>query len=292
MFDGVHVPLVTPFDSGQVDFGSYDRLVEHVLRGEPDGLVMFGTTGERLLISEQEALALAKRTLSAISGSLPLTLAVGAVSTQEAVNHVHLLEDLEPTAYLVGSPFYVRPTQEDLIRHHATVADATQRPVLLYNIPFRSGVNLTNDSILELATIDNVVGVKDVCGDLEQTFELLRLRSDTFSVLAGQDPHYFASLAHGADGGVIASAHFRTRDFCKMTDLLHHGTLLEARQIWVEQLLPLVEALFDEPSPLGIKWTLWRLGVISSPECRLPLTRVPEGRTARLEQVATTLPGI
>jgi len=289
MLSGVHVPLITSFDGGQIDFYSHDRLIDHLLGERPNGLVMFGTTGERFLISDQEAVALAKRTISAVSGALPLTLAVGAISTQEVVNQVRLFEDLEPAAYLVGSPLYVRPSQENLIRHHATVATATERPVLLYNIPFRSGINLTNESILELATIDNILGIKDVCGDLEQTFALLRLKPDNFAVMAGQDPHYFASLAHGADGGVLASAHFRTRDFCDMTDLLRGGALLEGRRIWVEELQHLVDVLFEEPSPLSIKWMMWRLGVISSPECRLPLTQVPDNRTVRLEEVARIL---
>ncbi|MGH3941134.1 MAG: dihydrodipicolinate synthase family protein [Pseudonocardiaceae bacterium] len=292
MLSGVHVPLITPFDGGQIDFNSHDRLVDHLLDANPNGLVMFGTTGERLLISDQEAVALAKRTISAVSAALPLTLAVGAVSTQEVMNQVRLFEDLEPAAYLVGSPFYVRPSQEDLIRHHATVATATERPVLLYNIPFRSGVNLTNESVLELATIDNVMGIKDVCGDLEQTFELLRLKPDNFTVLAGQDPHYLASLAHGADGGVLASAHFRTFDFCHMTELLRGGALLDGRRIWVEKLQHLVEVLFEEPSPLSIKWMMWRLGVIASPECRPPLTQVPDHRTAHLEEAARILTNI
>jgi 4-hydroxy-tetrahydrodipicolinate synthase len=166
--------------------------------------------------------------------------------------------------------------------HFRRVAEATDRKIVIYNIPYRTGVNLMNDTLLRLAELPNVVGVKDSCGILTQSLDLLRRRPAGLSVMTGEDAFYYTQLAHGGDGGILASAHLHTERFVaiwrRMADNDHQG----ARTLWapLETLIPL---LFQEANPMPIKYGLWKQGLIKSPECRLPLTRISDALAAQLE---------
>jgi 4-hydroxy-tetrahydrodipicolinate synthase len=172
-------------------------------------------------------------------------------------------------------PYYNRPSEEGMRRHFEQIAASTRRDVLLYNIPYRTGVNLSNDSVLELSRIANIIGIKDSCANLAQSNDLLRRRPPRFSVMTGEDAQFFTTLALGGQGGILASSHFAPRRFVevfrRMTANDHQG----ARRIWAT-LEPAVQMLFREPNPMPLKHWLWRQGLIDSPECRLPLTRVSE----------------
>jgi 4-hydroxy-tetrahydrodipicolinate synthase len=183
-------------------------------------------------------------------------------------------------------PYYNRPSQEGMREHFTRIAESTDRPILIYNIPYRTGVNLTNETLLALAELPNIVGVKDSSGIIVQSLELLRLRPKGFSVLTGEDAYFYTMLAHGADGGILASSHVETGRFLAVHERMvandHHG----ARAVWqgLETLVPL---LFKEPNPMPIKHCLWRQGLIQSPECRLPLTRVSESLAGELDRSLT-----
>jgi 4-hydroxy-tetrahydrodipicolinate synthase len=170
-------------------------------------------------------------------------------------------------------PYYNRPSQDGMREHFTRIAEATDREILIYNIPYRTSVNLRNETLLRLAERPNIVGVKDSSGDLAQSLELLRLRPKGFVVMTGDDPLFYTMLAHGGDGGILASSHVRTELFVavyeRMTENDHQG----ARTLWakLETLAPL---LFKEANPMPIKHCLWRQGLIRSPECRLPLTTI------------------
>lgn len=280
---GVFVPIVTPILEGAVDYASHERLLAHVLGHDIDGLVMFGTTGERLTLSDREAEELVERTLPHLDGRVPLYLGVGGPATAEVVKAVRGFERFPVDGYMVASPYYNRPSQDGLLAHFQRVAAATDRNILIYNIPFRTAVNVSNETLFALAEVPNVIGVKDVCGSFEQTFDLLTRRSDDFVVLAGQDPHYFTSLAYGADGGILASAHLETDRFIELTSAMREGDLLRGRRLWRE-LEPLISLLFEEPSPMAIKYCLWRKGLIASPECRLPLTQISPSNAMALDR--------
>jgi 4-hydroxy-tetrahydrodipicolinate synthase len=183
--------------------------------------------------------------------------------------------------YLITCPYYSRPSQEGLYRHFAALAAATDRPILIYNIPYRTGVNMANDTLLRLAEQPNIVGVKDCCADIAQSFDLLRRRDPSFSVLTGEDAQFFSAIVHGADGGILASAHIDPAGFASvMNDRSPHclgpwGALLDA-----------VRLLFAEPSPAPIKHVLWRRGLIASPELRLPMTTITAALADRLDKYA------
>lgn len=283
---GVWLPLVTPFRDGRLDETSLRRLIRHYAAEPIDGLILGATTGEGLALDEAEVERLAAVSAAELDGSgrrIPLFLGLSGSDTRKGVR------DLERTAawaidgYLIACPYYTRPSQEGMLRHFSALADRTPRPILIYNIPYRTGVNLGNEAMLELAGRPNIVGVKDCSADPAQSFDLLRGRPPGFAVLTGEDPSFYAALAQGADGGVLASAHVETRAFVAVRDRLLAGDQPGALADW-RALADLPRLLFAEPSPAPIKHWLWRAGLIDSPELRLPMTPVSDGLAARIDR--------
>ena len=156
--------------------------------------------------------------------------------------------------------------------------------MVIYNIPYRTAVNLSNDSLLELAQVSNIVGVKDSSGSLAQSLELLARKPDGFSVLTGEDALYFTMMANGADGGILAASHIMTERFLEVGERFAANDIAGARAAWAP-LASFVPLLFAEANPMPIKYLLWRQGLIASPECRLPLTKISDGLARRLDGV-------
>jgi 4-hydroxy-tetrahydrodipicolinate synthase len=271
--NGIWLPVITPFVDGAVDFASYDKLIEHALAKGVSGIFPLGTTGESPTLDDDEMDAIVERTLAVVAGRVPVFVGIGGNATAKVVKTVTRLQRHRFEGIVSVCPYYNRPTQDGMREHFTRIADATDRAILIYNIPYRTSVNLANETLLRLAELRNIVGVKDSCGTLAQSLDLLRQRPAGFAVMTGDDAAFYTLLAHGADGGILASSHLATEKFVsvyeRMTANDHHG----ARAIWseVETLVPL---LFKEANPMPIKHCLWRQGLIQSPECRLPLTRI------------------
>jgi 4-hydroxy-tetrahydrodipicolinate synthase len=282
-FSGVWLPIITPFADGEIDGAGYERLVDHYVGAGVSGIIPLGTTGESPTVDEAEADLLIERTVAAVDGRVPILAGVSGNDTRKVVKAVEHLERHPIDGLLVTCPYYNRPSQDGLHEHFRRVAGATGRPILIYNIPYRTGVNLANETLLALAELPNVAGVKDSSGDVAQSLALLRQRPPGFSVLTGEDAYFYTMLAHGGDGGILASAHLLTETFVAVSERMagndHHG----ARALWsaLEALVPL---LFREPNPMPIKHCLWRAGLIGSAECRLPLTRVSAGLARELDR--------
>lgn len=288
--EGVYLPLVTPFHDGAIDLESLRRLVEHYRNTGLAGLVMLGTTGEVPTVEPAEQRAVVAATLDAVAGELPVYVGVGGNSTKHVASALAGYESMDVAGYLVVTPYYNRPSADGLIEHFRAVAGETGRTLIAYNVPYRTGVNLSNDTLLELAaTVPNLRAVKDATGNIVQSLDLLERAPDSLSVLTGEDPLYFTSLANGAAGGILASAHLATETFVEVADAIASEQLVKARTAWrgVSRLIP---ALFSEANPMPLKYCLWRLGLIKSPECRLPLTRVSDGLAARLDDLVAGLP--
>jgi 4-hydroxy-tetrahydrodipicolinate synthase len=287
-FSGVWLPIITPFVDGEVDFASYEKLVDHYVSTGIAGVIPLGTTGESPTVDETEAQTLIERTVAVVAGRVPIVVGVSGNDTRKVVEAVKRLARHDVQGLLVTCPYYNRPSQDGMREHFTCVAEATDRPILIYNIPYRTGVNLANETLLKLADLPNIVGVKDSSGRVAQSLELLRLRPEAFAVLTGEDAYFYTMLAHGGDGGILASAHLATDAFvavhAKMAANDHHG----ARAVW-SRLEPLIPLLFAEPNPMPIKHCLWRDGLIRSAECRLPLTRVSETLALELERAVGRL---
>ena len=285
---GIWLPVITPFREGRVDWKSYETLLERYLGTGVSGIFPLGTTGESPTLGEDEIREIIHRTVAVVAGRVPVFVGIGGYATDSVVRQIERLQSLAFDGIVSVCPYYNRPGQDGLREHFTRIAQATDRPIVIYNIPYRTGVNLTNDTLLELARLPTIAGVKDSSGSLGQSLDLLRRRPEGFAVLTGEDALLYTMLAHGGDGGILASAHLATGLFVDVHERMAANDHRGARTIWsrLEMFVPL---LFKEANPMPIKYCLWRQGVISSPECRLPLTRVSTGLAAELDLVLEAL---
>ena len=281
-FSGIWLPLITPFVDGVLDEASLARLIACYAQERIDGCILAATTGEGLVLDDAETERVVALAVDVVAGRKPVLLGLCGSDTRRLVRRLATTAAWPVDGYLITCPYYSRPSQEGMYRHFAALADATDRPILIYNIPYRTGVNLTNDTLLRLAEHANIVGVKDCCADAAQSFDLLQRRGPGLAVLTGEDALFYGAVAHGADGGVLASAHVDPAGFAAVRDAVLDGRFADALVQW-GRLVDVVRLLFAEPNPAPIKHVLWRRGLIASPELRLPMVGVSAGLAARLD---------
>ncbi len=282
---GIWLPLITPFRDGAVDFPSLRRLVRHYAGLPVDGLILGATTGEALALDDDELHRLTVEAAEALAGyghAPTLFIGLSGSDTRKMVKAVRRVAALPVAGCLIACPYYVRPSQEGLYHHFLTIAEAADQPLWIYNIPYRTGVNMSNNTLLRLAEHPRITGLKDCCAEAGQSFDLLCRRPPGFQVFTGEDASYFAALAQGADGGILASAHVETAAFARVGDLLRQDRLAEALVQW-RAIATLTGLLFAEPNPAPVKHWLWREGLIDSPELRLPMTGVSAALAQRLD---------
>jgi 4-hydroxy-tetrahydrodipicolinate synthase len=282
---GLWLPLVTPFCNGALDEVSLRRLVRHYAALPVNGLVLAATTGESLTLEPRETERLVFTVRNEVGGARNLPVCLGLSGSNTSA----LLDTLDRTAawpidgYLISCPYYSRPSQRGLQLHFGALADRAAHPVMLYNIPYRTGVNLGNEAMLRLADHPDIVGLKDCSADRNQSLDLMRRRPLGFAVLTGEDAQYYEALIDGADGGILASAHIETETFANIRSLVVAGERDAALSCW-RSVAELTRLLFSEPSPAPIKYWLWRTGLIDSAEVRLPMTEVSADLAARLDR--------
>jgi len=283
---GLWLPLVTPFRNGELDEASLSRLVRHYADLPVNGLILAATSGEGMTLGMAELERVVALTRTAIAESrryLPICLGLSGSDTRK------MLDTLDDTAawpidgYLIASPYYSRPSQRGLLAHFTALADHAAWPIVLYNIPYRTSVNLANETLLQLAEHRNIIGLKDCGADRAQSIDLLRRRPAGFRVLTGEDAQYFEALTDGADGAILLSAHIETESFAAVQTLLREGDRDGALACW-HGVADLTQLLFAEPSPAPAKYWLARTGMIESAEVRLPMVEVSAELAARLDQ--------
>ncbi len=271
-FEGVFVPNVTPFKDGEIDYGSLRRLVDYLVEAGANGLVPCGTTGESATLSHDEHIDVIEAVVDQAAGRVPVIAGIGTNDTRESITLMERAEELDLQGYLVVCPYYNRPNQEGIIAHFRAVSEVTDRPIILYNIPMRTGRNIDVGTVVELARIPNIVGIKDASADINQTMSILA-RTKNFSVLSGEDHLLFSICCLGGHGGILASGHVLPGEFLAMCRAVGSGDLEEARRLHYH-LLPLVRVMFKEPNPAPAKAAMRLMGVIDSDELRLPLLSV------------------
>ena len=298
--EGLWLPLVTPFRDGEIDEPSLRRLVAHYAQGSLgggpiDGLILAATSGEGMTLDMSELERVVTLTRTAIAASkryIPICLGLSGAGTRKMLDALDETTAWPIDGYLIASPYYLRPSQRGLLQHFIALADHASWPIVLYNIPYRTSVNLTNETLLRLAEHPNIVGMKDCSADREQSIDLLRRRPANFRVLTGEDAQYYDALTDGADGAILLAAHIETESFAAIRKLWREGDRAAALARW-EAVSDLTKLLFAEPSPSPAKYWLWRSGLIDSAEVRLPMVDVSEELAARLdkemEQRATPL---
>jgi 4-hydroxy-tetrahydrodipicolinate synthase len=292
--DGIWLPLITPFRDDRLDETSLRRMIRHYVAESIDGLILAATTGEGLTLDDAETERLvhvAAAELAAIGKAVPIYLGISGSYTAKVVKALQTTAAWPVDGYLIACPYYTRPSQEGLYQHFTALADATSRPIVIYNIPYRTGVNLGNATMLRLAERSNIVGVKDCCADAAQSFDLLRTRPLGFAVMTGEDALFYTALTQGAEGGILASAHVRPRAFAAIRDTLLRGDQPGALAAW-RDLADLPRLLFAEPSPAPIKHWLWRVGLIDSSEIRLPMTGVSDALGAAIDREIERVNGL
>ena len=290
IFSGIWVPLITPFADGEVDHAALRALVHRYADAGIAGLVALGTTGEPAALDDaeqdavlatilDEARAAAHSTHGADARALPVLVGVSGNHTASMKERIEQLNALPIAGVLMAAPYYIRPSQAGIVGHFMALADASDKPVVLYDIPYRTGVRLELDTLLTLAAHPRIEAVKDCAGSLDTTLALIR--DGRLQVLTGEDINIFSTLCLGGSGAIVASAHLRPERFVALYRALSNGQFDEGRRIFHE-LAPLIQALFAEPNPAPVKALLAAQGLIRN-ELRMPMTPASDALAARLE---------
>ena len=280
MFTGSIVALVTPFRNGAVDWQSLDGLVEFHLQNGTHGIVPCGTTGESATLSHQEHDAVIRAVIKAVKKRIPVIAGTGSNSTDEAVRLTREAEKSGADGALMISPYYNRPTQEGIYQHYKRVASEVGIPIIIYNIPGRTGSKIEPETLARLAEIENIAGVKEATGSVDQAIDVIRLCGDRFAVYSGEDSLIFSLMALGGKGVISTVANIAPKETAQLTQACLIGDWEKGRDIQFK-LVPLIRSLFIETNPIPVKTALGVMGKCTA-ELRLPLTPMAEGNLQKL----------
>ena len=283
MFTGSLVAIVTPmFEDGSIDYDSYRHLIEwHIAQGT-QGIVAVGTTGESPTVSVQEHCELIKVAVQTAKHRIPIIAGAGGNSTREAVELTEYAKSVGADACLSVVPYYNKPTQEGLYQHFKTIAEKVNIPIILYDVPGRTIVSLSVDTILRLSKVPGIVGIKDASSDLPKHIELTMCLSQNFSLLSGNDDTALAYVLLGGHGVISVTANIAPHAMSAMITAARQGKLEDARTL-NRQLMPLHSKLFVEPNPIAVKWALHKMNKISS-GIRLPLVPLSKANEPIVQQ--------
>ena len=273
---GTGVAIVTPFQADlSIDYVALDRIIDFVITSGVEYIVTMGTTGETPTLSKGEKKSIVQFTYEKVDGRVPVVVGVGGNNTAELVDELHSLPLGPAIAVLSASPYYSKPSQEGLFQHYKALAAASPKPILLYNVPGRTGRNLTAATTIRLAReVKNIAGIKEASGDMAQCMEILRDRPEDFMVVSGDDALAFPQMAIGMDGVISVAANSWPRDFSEMIRQVLQGRLAEAKAL-NDRLIAGYELLFAENNPAGVKAAMSELKLIGN-YVRLPLVPLSE----------------
>ncbi len=277
---GTMTALVTPFRNGRIDEKALRKHIDFQIENGVDAVVPCGTTGESPTLSHEEHLEVVRITVHQAAGRVPVVAGSGSNSTEEAVMLTKGVRDLGAAACLMICPYYNKPTQEGLYRHFAAVAEQADLPIFLYNIMGRTAVNMSPETVARLAKIPQVVGLKDACGNIQQSSETLAAVPPDFVVVSGDDAYTLPLLAIGGKGVISTTSNVVPREMSDLTRAFDAGDLAQARALHF-RLMPLFTSLFLETNPIPVKAALAMMGRID-PEIRLPMTPMSDAPRARL----------
>ncbi|BDR12718.1 4-hydroxy-tetrahydrodipicolinate synthase [Vibrio sp. STUT-A11] len=287
MFSGSIVALITPFKAdGEVDFDSLQKLVEYHIESGSDGIVAVGTTGESATLTIEEHVKVVNKAVEFADGRIPVIAGTGANATHEAVTFSKLLADSGIAGFLSVTPYYNKPTQEGLYLHYKAIAEASDVPLILYNVPGRTAVDMQPETVARLSKLDNIVGIKDATGDLDRVAIHRELCGEDFILLSGDDATGLDFVKLGGNGVISVTNNIAAKDMADMFHLASEGKYEEAEAI-NERLMTLHKNLFVEASPIPVKWAAEKLGLIDDGSLRLPLTTLSEKMQPIVEQALT-----
>ncbi len=285
MFSGSMVALVTPFKDGGVDWESLEGLVDFHIKNGTHGIVPCGTTGESATLSHQEHDDVIKAVIKAVNQRIPVIAGTGSNSTDEAVRLTREAEKSGADGALLISPYYNRPTQEGIYQHYRKVASSVGIPLIVYNIPGRTGSKIEPETLARLSEIKNVAGVKEATGSVDQAIDVLRLCGDRLAVYSGEDSLTYSLMALGGKGVISTVANATPKEMSDLAQACLQGNWAKGRELQF-RLIPLIHAVFIETNPIPIKTALSIMGKCRG-DLRLPLTPMSEGNLKKLRQTMT-----
>jgi 4-hydroxy-tetrahydrodipicolinate synthase len=288
-FAGSFVALVTPFKNGKVDEQRMVDLVEWHIKSGTHGIVPCGTTGESATLSHEEHTHVVKLVVNTVKKRIPVVAGTGSNSTAEAIRLTREAQEVGADGALMISPYYNRPTQEGIYQHYKAVAQAVPGfPIIFYNIPGRTGSNIEPSTMARMAEIDNIVGVKEATGSIDQVINIRLACGEKLAVLSGEDSLIFSMMSLGGKGVISTVANVAPRETAELANagLAKHWEKAAQLQL---QLIPLIRALFIETNPIPVKTALALMGKCES-ELRLPMVQMAEGNFAKLQEVLKQYP--
>lgn len=283
MFHGAMVAIVTPFSNGQVDEASLRRLIEFQIANGTHAIVPCGTTGESATLSYAEHERVIEIAVEQVNGRVPVIAGTGSNNTQEAIRLTAHAKNAGANGALMISPYYNKPTQEGLYRHFKAVAEAVDIPIILYNIPGRTAVNMEPATIARLSRVHNIVGIKEASGSMKQITDIIALCGADFAVVSGEDFLTYPLMCVGGKGVISVVSNILPKDMAELCNLCLAGDYETARNLYY-RMLPICHALFYETNPAPVKSALKMMGLIESDEVRLPLAPLSEPNRQRLQQ--------
>lgn len=283
LFFGSITAMVTPMDQhGEVDYNELKRLVKYHIEAGTDSIVAVGTTGESATLSIDENVKVILKTVEFAAGRIPVIAGTGANATSEAITMTKLLQSSGVVGCLSVVPYYNKPTQEGMYQHFKAIAECTDLPQILYNVPGRTGSDMQPETVARLAKISNIVGIKEATGDLSRITKIRELAGEDFIILSGDDATGLEAMRLGAQGIISVTNNLAAKDMAEMCSLAREGKFDEADVI-NQRLMGLHTNLFIESNPIPVKWAAFRMGLIKEPVLRLPLTILNEAVQPKVE---------
>lgn len=280
MFKGAGVAIVTPFKEGKIDFESFKKLIEFQVENNTQALIVLGTTGEASTQTFEEREKLISMSVKEVGGRIPVIVGTGSNSTAVAIENTKQAEALGADGILLTTPYYNKCTQKGLIEHFTTIANATSLPVILYNVPGRTGVNIDPETVLVMSKVKNVIGIKEASGNISQVLEIKRLVPEDFKIYSGNDDQVVPIYACGGHGVVSVASNIIPKEMQEMCSAFMNGNTQEAIRLQVLY-KHFIDLLFCEVNPIPIKAALNAIGYIEN-ELRLPLTPMEESNKGKL----------
>ena len=274
-FRGSFTALVTPFNNGALDEKAFRGLVDWQIAEGTSGLVPVGTTGESPTLSHDEHGQIVQWCIEQAKGRVPVIAGAGSNSTKEAIELARNAQESGADAVLVVTPYYNKPTQEGMYQHFKAINDAIGIPIIIYNIPARSVIDMSVDTMKRLFELDNIAGVKDATANVVRVSQQRAAMGEGFNQLSGEDATALGFMAHGGHGCISVSSNIAPKLCSQFQNACLKGDFAAALELQ-DKLMPLHDALFVETNPAPAKYAAWRIGIIASPECRLPLAPLTE----------------
>lgn len=283
IFEGCGTAISTPFTNDNVNFEEFGKLLENQIKNKVDAIIVCGTTGESATMTEKEKKETIKFAIDKVNKRTKVIIGTGSNNTQSAIEMSKYAESVGADGLLVVTPFYNKTTQKGLIEHYKVIANSVDLPIIMYNVPSRTGVNILPETCLELSKIDNIVGIKEASGDISQVAKIANLCKDNLSIYSGNDDQIIPVLSLGGKGVISVLSNIMPEYTHNMTKKYLNGDIEEARKMQLD-VLDLISALFSEVNPIPVKYALNLLGYDYG-KPRLPLIELSEKNQIKIKEI-------